>query len=497
MGVRLSLINFNELFYQHQTRDPKVINDIAESSEKDRAEFNRLIYTTYSGDLLSNLPSCECGEIVGGYNVGVVCKSCGTDVRSHVERDLEPIVWIRRPAGPDGTMETGVKALINPIVWMMLKKKFTRSGYEIIRWICDTNYAPPVRKPQVVYRLEEMKIPRGLNNFVEHFDSIMATLMDLKEYRKSEEHQELMRAINQQRDCVFSDYLPLPNRALLVIEESNVGTYVDPIITGAVDAIRMMAGIDSSLTSHTLRVKENRTVKTISQLAEFYEGLYKTTLAKKQGIFRKHVFGSRSHFSFRAVISSLTDQHDYEEIHIPWGIGLSVFRIHLMNKLMRRGYTPNEGIAFLNAHASVYHPELDQLFQELIAECPYRGIPTIMQRNPSLERGSAQLVYITQVKSVVEIPTVSISILDVKGLNADFDGDQLNFTPCLDSYTTEELRALAPHKSTFGLDAPRKVSGNLAQPKPVVSTSANFVHDTDETVDPVKWEKMMALAEPS
>jgi hypothetical protein len=495
VGVRLSLINFNELFYQHSTRDPKIINDIAESSEQDRKEFNRLIYTTYSGDLLSNLPSCECGEIVGGYNVGVECGVCGTEVRSHVERDLEPIVWIRAPKG--------VTALINPIVWMMLKKRFTRSGYEIIRWICDTNYAPPVRKPQVVYRLEEMGCPRGLNNFVEKFDQILAMLMDLKEYRKSAEHLELMTAINNQRDCVFSDYLPLPNRALLVIEESNVGTYVDPIITGAVDAIRMMAGIDSSLTSHTVRVKENRTVKTISQLAEFYEGLYKTTLAKKQGIFRKHVFGSRSHFSFRAVISSLTDAHDNEEIHIPWGIGLSVFRIHLMNKLMRRGFTPNEGIAFLNKHASIYNKLLDELFQELIAESPLsttsgvKGIPTIMQRNPSLERGSAQLVFITKVKTVVEIPTVSISILDVKGLNADFDGDQLNFTPCLDTYTTQELRGLAPFMSAFGLDSPRKVSSNLAQPKPVIATTANFVHDQDLEFDQVKLQRMMALAEPA
>lgn len=79
--------------------------------------------------------------------------------------------------------------------------------------------------------------------------------------------------------------------------------------------------------------------------------------------------------------------------------------------------------------------------------------------------------------------------------NVDFDGDQLNFTPCLDTYTTEELRALSPHKSTFGLDSPRRVSGNLSQPKPVVATVANFVHDHDETVDPVKWGKMMALAE--
>jgi hypothetical protein len=118
-----------------------------------------------------------------------------------------------------------------------------------------------------------------------------------------------------------------------------------------------------------------------------------------------------------------------------------------------------------------------------------------MQRNPSLERGSAQLVYITKVKTVVEIPTVSISILDVKGLNADFDGDQLNFTPCLDTYTTQELRGLAPFMSAFGLDTPRKVSSNLAQPKPVIATTANFVHDTDDAIDPVKLQKMLLLAE--
>lgn len=41
---------------------------------------------------------------------------------------------------------------------------------------------------------------------------------------------------------------------------------------------------------------------------------------------------------------------------------------------------------------------------------------------PSLERGSVQLTRITKVKTDPAIPTVSISILIVKGLNADFDG---------------------------------------------------------------------------
>jgi hypothetical protein len=119
------------------------------------------------------------------------------------------------------------------------------------------------------------------------------------------------------------------------------------------------------------------------------------------------------------VISSITNRHRYDEIHIPWGIGISVFRLHLVNKLSKLGYMPNQAIQLLNASAQSYNVLLDKLFKEIIAESANGyGISVVEQRNPSLERGSAQLVYITQVKEYVKIPTVSISILVVKGLNA-------------------------------------------------------------------------------
>jgi hypothetical protein len=374
-------------------------------------------------------------------------------------------------------------------------------------------------------QVQELNIPRGYNNFVEHFDEIVDALFDLKGFRSTgakmvsggfldrlwtkvgnliarvlnmkpkKEIDPLHLLIKTQRDCVFSQYLPLPNRALLVIEETNVGTYVDPIVTGAVDAIRTIVGIDSPLSSFSVRTKENRTVKALAQIAEFNDELARTTLAKKEGIFRKHVFGTRSHFSFRGVISSLTDTHEYDEIHIPWGIGVSLLELHLMGKLLRRGYTPNEARAFLYEHAQKYHPLLDELFQLLISECPYKGLPVVFQRNPSLERGSAQAMFITKVKTDVEIPTVSLSILSVVGFNADFDGDQLNGTLSIDLMTAEQLRKLAPHMSVFGLDAPRAVSRNLSIPKPVVATMANWVHSPNEVPDPEKLRRMETIPE--
>lgn len=53
---------------------------------------------------------------------------------------------------------------------------------------------------------------------------------------------------------------------------------------------------------------------------------------------------------------------------------------------------------------------------------------------------------------------------------------QLNGTLSLDNYVASELEALAPHKSVFNLDEPRKVSVNLSIPKPVISTIASWLH---------------------
>lgn len=487
MGVHLELENYNKLFHESRHKNPIIVNTIAESTEKEKKEFDNLIMTTYSGDLLSNLPSCEEGCTTGEHTKGDVCSVCGTVVVSHLDQPLEPMVWIKAP--------NGVRAVMNINVWLMLKKKFTRSGFEIVRWIADTTYHPQVKTPPLIKELEAMNIPRGWNNFVDNFDQIIDTLFNLKTYRvRIGTIDPLHRLLRQAKDCIFAEYMPVPNKALLVIEESNVGTYIDTIIIGAVNAIRMMTGIDSGLNAHTVRVKENRTVKCIALMGDYYEGLYKTTISKKPGILRKHVFGARADWSFRAVITSKTDKHNYDEIHIPWGIAISVLKIHLAGKLIRKGMYPDQIQAFLNEHAQKYHPLLDELFRELIAEAPGgRGIPCTMQRNPSLERGSAQSVFIPEVKIDTTDPSVSISILAVVGLNADFDGDQLNFTLQLDNMTSKAFRPLAPHMSTFDLNAPRKVSKNLSMPKPVVATIASWMHRPLGEPDPIKYAKMAAL----
>lgn len=422
MSVYLEFVNFDEVFNQ-LSHPPVIINDISESTEADKEGLKDKIFTNYETDLMSNTPSCDCGAIVGAYNLNVICNNCNTPVTTAFENALEPILWIRSP--------TGVEKLINPIIWYMLRERFRISSFDIIRWICDTSYRPSVQLPKGLESFMDLQIPRGYNHFVHNFFQIIETMFAHKAFKTKNKDSGLLKLLHQKTDCIFSHYIPVPNKALLVIEKTNVGTFADRYITGAIDSIQTIASIDVTLTRHTVRAKENRTVKTLTGLSDFYNDYMKNHLSSKQGLYRQHVYGSRANFTFRAVVTSITDQHEYDEIHIPWPIAISFLRYHMINQLsylrepIRKlfnvnGFTANAALDLLNAYAKVYHPLIDAIFNYLIEQTPRKGIYVTINRNPSLARGSIQFVRITKIKKDPSISTVSFSILIVTPMNAKY-----------------------------------------------------------------------------
>lgn len=379
MPVFQKLVNFNTLFDQ-LSEPPVIINDVANTTSVEKEAIQQLVTTRYASDMITLLPSCRCGVTKGEFSLGVVCTYCGTVVKSSIENDIEPSVWFRRPHG--------VEKLMSPIIWIMLKNRFRKSGFSIIQWLTDTTYRPQVKQPKVISKLVEAGIQRGYNNFINNFDSIMDYLFELKDLQPQKPQKEL-RDISDQlrelikihRDTIFSDYIPLPNKSIIIIEKTNLATFVDEIIGQAVDAIEMLVSIDKDFYDQNPKTKENRTAKAMSKLSDFYERFYKDNLAPKEGQLRKHVYGSRTNFSFRAVITSLTDTHELDEIHIPWGIGVTAFRPHLLNKLINMGFDINSAIGLLLGHVEKYNPLLERLLDELISETKHNAIPCIIQRN--------------------------------------------------------------------------------------------------------------------
>jgi hypothetical protein len=380
MPVIQELVNYDEMFYTLR-HTPTLINHMACSTLEEREAVKEKLTTHLSSDQISLIPSCQCGHTKGEYSKSTICPVCHTEVKASVVSDIEPVIWLKQPVG--------VEKLISPVIFMMLTKRFTKSGFSVIEWLCNTSYTTAAKTPdKVLTKLMTCNIERGYNYFVTNFDYIMDTLFSMTEFApktqkfelKSERIDYLQSLLKDYRKIIFSEYLPLPNKIVLIFDTQPLGTYTDPSIMKAVNAVNTMVSIDRDFYDQTSKTKQNRTVKSLIMLCDFYNDTL-LLMAHKHGHFRKHMFGARTNFSFRAVIISITAGKEYDEIEAPWCMATTAYRIHMLNKLRRYGMGLNDSIGFLYKHTNKHHPLLERFMQELIDEAPDKGLYVCLQRN--------------------------------------------------------------------------------------------------------------------
>ena len=501
MGI-YTVLNDIEMMFNNSRIKPIIVNDLQIDTENDREMLLELTRITYDNtDLLNNVPSCSCGELSNKYNLGVICPNCNTPVENLLDKELEPYVWMRAP--------NGVEKFIHPEILAMLSAKFTKAkiNFNIIRYLCDSSYPIPHNYPSEIDELKICGVERGYNNFVSNFYPYMEILFNLKSIRskRGTSLDSLYQLLLDNKDKLFTRYLPFPNKFLLIVEKTEVGIYVDPIMLPIIDTIKAMTAIDTESKNnfHTVNAinrnikrNENKTAKALFNIVEFINTFYHDVVSPKSGLARKHMYGTRCHFSCRAVITSMTKPHRYDEIHLPWGVGLNLLTLHLANKLYKLGYTSKQAMALIQNSNYYYNELIDRLFKELIAESSDpKGIPCLINRNPSLTRSNTQCLYITLIKTDIYDYTIGLSILDVRGFNADFDGDQQNINLTLDEVTYAGLRNLEPHRSLISNRDHRKVTDMAAIPKNVISTFANwysYQENTPVTRDNINF--MMSLS---
>lgn len=507
MGVHLEIEDYNKLF-RSITSDPIIVNNVLDTLETEKNAFDENFFVTYTDtDLLDTIPKCPCGHTHGQHHVdrkgkGTICKKCKLPVQQVLNKPIEPIIWVVRPEGVD--------AMINPEAWRLLSDFFSLSNnsnqkFNIIKYLTNTDYRPNrTHHGRWMDDIERMGIRRGLNYFYNNFDDIIAKLTSMPQFSSTKDKKEKLRDIltfiEMYRDRIFADQIPVHNKTILVIENTKFGTYMDGTLKTVIDAVRNIAGIDSPIKDFTVAQKENRAAKFSESMSDFSRDYEKNFVAGKPGLVRKHVYATRCWFSFRAVINSKTDWLAHDEIHLPWALAVTTFRLHLMGKLYRRGFGHNDASYYLNAHTYVYSELLDELFQEMLDDSPYtcsdqktRGIPCIFGRNPSMYRTSIQRMFITHIKKDPKIMSISYPIISVAGPNADFDGDQMFGFLTMDNWTTDELRYLAPHFGAWKLSGPRKIGDNMPLPKPIVSSLVSYLYDYpqhERVPDPHKRDLM-------
>ena len=421
MSTHLEVVDLAAEF--NNLRDKKsviIINDYKTTSAADKNFIKDLIYTKYNNDVMSSVPRCNCpaenDPIVGADRAGEYCPKCNTKVSARFDDELESILWVRAPQG--------VEPFINPRIWQALKSTLGNRRVYLLSWLTSTSYKPKQtqHKPEILTRLEALGIKRGYNNFVRNFDKYIKLISEMKEFKRKPRMWGLLRFLKNNRHKLLTNFIPCPNRALFVVEPTNVEkTYMDLIGIVAIDAIALMTSIDVPGQTIALHARENRTSKFLTNMCIYQEKYLRNNIAKKGGSYRKHMVSSRCAPSFRAVITSITEPHDFEQIIIPWSTAMTIFQPHMENIMLKNGLTSKEILEIFNRYINKFDQRLYDLMMKIIYDYTEKGFPTLWNRNPTLGRSSILLLFIGGIKKDVNDPTVSMSIGVVTFFNADFN----------------------------------------------------------------------------
>lgn len=479
MALIQKLISLDDLY--SRTGRKIMLNDLHLTTEN----LKDLIYTT-TGEKISLIPQCECGNLKNGYMLGKVCNICGTDVIRPFD-NIEPLLWVRK-------FDDSIP-FINPKLWGMLSAIIS-TKLDGLRWLSDTSYSVKT-VPPVLLSIASVIGGRSYLNVINNIETIITMLQHHSSYKtilKATKLKVLLRIYKKSQAVSYSSYIPLINKKLFISETSNTGRYDTLLLADVID-LAMLAITVSNDVRLTQKKKEAATAKIISKSSKLFIDYIKDLVARKNGLARKNIYGTRVHFSFRAVVSSLSNKKRYDTIEVPWIVGVTTLRPFLINKLYGLGYTLKQADKMLLEACFIYNPLLDDLLKEMIASHPEKGLPILMNRNPTLGAGSIHYLVISKFKTDINDMTIGISKLIAKSLNLDYDGDSINSMLIIGKELQDLAKVFKPlyNVPQFGN---YKVSGNLNLPKTQVMTLSTYFNE--KTLDAKKcmvFDKIMKLAE--
>lgn len=434
----VKLLNFDQLFAQ-QNDDAIILNTIDFSQPDYSQKLSENVFSRASD--LDFIARCECEHLQGNYYIGDICPKCHTEVTLDMEASgghLRHKAWIAAPKA--------IKGWLNPVVHMLLarwlsygkrvKTSNTNARGEVTgkgkkrkgNWLDDildvTTPIPP--------ELAGFITGKGFNYLYDNFDFIMEHFLYHHKQTANKKGRDLIAFfLSDNRDKLFCRYMPVLSSALhpIVMSEGtsdNRKRYVDKNCQYVLAAAETLSYLEYS----PKRQKKEYDIEVATygayqnHMAYIFD-ISKKHLSEKRSLPRMHIFGSRLHLTFRGVIVPLIGQCAMDELHVPWKIAVNLLRLQIIGRLMRV-YGMSMGEAYNRQQAAIqrYDELIDQIMNDLIRECPYKGLPVLFGRNPSIRSGSVACMFITVIKKIPTDETIGISAMALPLANGDYDGDR-------------------------------------------------------------------------
>lgn len=479
-GAVLEIVNLDE---EHESNTVKSIdiNDVPYATVADRELFDRSITTVYGDDFdqLDVPASCNCisdeTKLTGIEYRGNVCPHCNTIVDYDHLKGYEHNMWIRTPAC--------LPSLIHPLIFTVLYEKLVANGaknWSGLMWLIKTTYREPPTSNYKAYEfcqdLKKAGFKRGLENFPDQYDKITAFILARME--GSNDYRYWLQFFTMAKKNAQTYRLPVPTKISLVLKNTSLGNFSEKSLQFAKDAIIAVATLDETKSVANIG---NRMAEVMESLYFYIEEVTKESYTRKGQVARGLLYGTVTEFTCRAVITSKTEAHRYDEIDLPYSELVVLLEVHIMNILVkRRDWGFKQALDYVNTHKGKRDPYLVEIIEILFKESVTgRGIYCLLTRYPSLDKGSTRLFLVSGISD----GTIRLSVLAVKASNADFDGDNKSLSMLFSEQEVKDAMPFHPCRGIHDLSSPGNVDHDMQLPDPTVINMYSFLEEEDLLIE--------------
>ena len=376
---------------------------------------------------------CKCGMLMGKVYEGEICKECNTEVK-FTDVDLDIYAWmvllnyyIIQPAMFKKIQSfIGKKALGDIIEF---KYQMNKDGY----------FNPPEQQNS-----RNPFFGIGLYEFQERFEEIM------EYYRKRKKKDELYDNIMQNKDKIFTKYIPVYSsvlRQVFITDEDYSYTKIDRKFNSLYgNIVNLNKERELNVTN---REKINKNLfKAQSKINEIYSLIF-AMIDQKEGHIRENVLGGRINFSARNVIIPDASLRSYQ-VKLPYLTFLELYQQEIINLIVKIN-----GLSFTDATQewfsaqTEFNPKVYEIMNYLLRNTKHK-VKVLINRNPTINFGSFLCMEVAEVKSNYDDLTCSLPVQILAPLNADFDGDVINIVALKSNEFKKELNKIFnPRNSLF------------------------------------------------
>jgi len=393
-------------YFYSKVKSPMMLNNIETDQDYISKAIDLICNTNNNNSIIA---SCECGNLNSEYYVGTICPKCNTKVVQSIINNIENEIWFEIPEVIDYVLHPRIYSVLS--YWLESK-----SNESYLNDILDVTRDLPEE-------FEGYIDGQGFNYLYRNFDYVMNFFLNIFPKTKIKSNNNLIKVfIEKHKEIMWCRKLPILSKYLQSVTKNGYSLqYADKSLKSLLKAVNqfLMYKLTKIINSSNKQI-EKTLWKIYFNYNEYYKDIIINKLNPKRGYFRKNVFGSRLHFTSRAVAIPTVEVSMHDEICVSWKSGLNNFKFHIINILTNRF-----GLKVYVAYDKVmkafysYDPIIDQIFQLLILESRFKGFPVLINRNPSLLLSNILLNFIVKVKP--QLTNISKEFIRRYGRNIDIN----------------------------------------------------------------------------